>query len=351
MDVQQEAAQYPVRFVEGRPRSASLACVMERDPTVTSELATTPTPVLGQVPPADWPALGPFIFANNRTADGGVRCLHGDQGDDERSYVAELAELPAGEAAFWRAAGPSGETLGVVGCEIDTRQRRAWLRGPWAIPGVAVGFGSLETALLETLERALPQIHRLDAFPSETDETLVQVYDRARYCRMDVHRVMQAALGNGGAATVADSRIAPASRGDLQQWLPLHHHLFPGSYLSDDGLAAAIGDGTRLVLTAVLDGRLVGYLVAKDDTSMDELYVDYLGVDPAARGRGLGRGLLQHAMRWGEGRGRRQATLTVRQDRAEALSLYLQCGFRQVRAGVHWRKERVEVATLPVGER
>lgn len=297
------------------------------------------------VPPSEWPALGAFIFRSNRTADGRVRCLHGDQGNDERSHVAELADLPAAEAAFWSAAGPGGETLGAIGCVLDPTQRRAWIRGPWAVPGVS--SASLEAALLDTLERELPEVDRLDAFPSEDDETLAALYRGASYRRMDVHRVMQAALGDARTATAADARIRPARPDDLRQWLPLHHGLFPGSYLSDDEIEAAIGGGPHLVLTAWLDGRPAGYLVAKDDATMDELYVDYLGVDPAARGRGLGRALLLHAMRWAEGRGRRSAALTVRQDRAEALSLYLQCGFQQARAGVHWRKDRAEVAASP----
>jgi GNAT superfamily N-acetyltransferase len=253
------------------------------------------------VPPGEWPALGEFIFQNNRTADGRVRCLHGDQGDDERSHVAELADLPAGEAAFWRAADLRGATLGVIGCQIDRSQRRAWIRGPWAIPGPS--SASLEAALLNTLERALPDINRLDAFPSEDDETLLSLYSGAGYRRMAVHRVMQAALGDAGTAPGADARIKPARLDDLQHWLPLHHGLFPGSYLSDDDIAAAIGDGPRLVLSVWLDGRPAGYVVAKDDATMDELYVDYLGVDPGARGRGLGRALLLHAIRWGRAAG------------------------------------------------
>jgi ribosomal protein S18 acetylase RimI-like enzyme len=289
------------------------------------------------VPPSEWPALGAFIFRSNRTADGRVRCLHGDQGDDERSHVAELAELPAEEAAFWRATGARGETIGVIGCMTDRSQRRAWIRGPWAVPGPS--SASLEAALLDTLERALPEVDRLDAFASEDDAMLAALYHGAGYRRMDVHRVMQAALGNAATAAPADARITPARPDDLLQWLPLHHRLFPGSYLSDHEIAAAISHGPRLVLTAWLDGRPAGYLVAKDDTTMDELYVDYLGVDPAARGRGLGRALLLHALRWGTARGRRRAALTVRQDRAEALSLYLQCGFHHARAGVHWRKD------------
>ena len=306
-----------------------LACAMDFDPTATR------SHVPGRVAPAEWPALGAFIFQHNRTADGRVRCLHGEQGDDERSHVAELAELPADEAAFWRAVGARGETLGVIGCEIDHRERRAWLRGPWAVPGLSPG---LEAVLLDALERALPDIDRFDAFPSEDDETLNTLYRDAGYRRMDVHRVMQAPLGDRAKATTADARVVPARADDLPQWLPLHHSLFPGSYLSDDEIAAALGDGPRLVLTALLDGRPVGYLVAKDDATMDELYVDYLGVDPSARGHGLGRALLQHAMSWGEARGRRRAALTVRQDRSEAMSLYRQCNFEQVSAGVHWRR-------------
>ena len=329
--------------------AASVSFGMDLDPPATSKPATRRMLVPELVPPTDWPALGAFIFLSNRTADGRVRCLHGEQGSDERSHVVELAELPSGEAAFWRAAGSCGETLGVIGCEIDRSQRRAWIRGPWAVPGPS--SASLEAALLNTLERTLPEINRLDAFPSEDDETLAALYRGARYCRIDVHRVLQAALGDVGTAITADPRIRPARSGDLRQWLPLHHGLFPGSYLSDDEILAAISDGPRLVLTAWLDGRPAGYLVAKDDATMDELYVDYLGVDPAARDRGLGGALLRHAMRWGEGRGRGRAALTVRQDRKEALSLYLQCGFQQARAGVHWRKDRVKLAASPTAAR
>ena len=321
---------------------------MDLDPPATSAPVTPRMLVPERVPPADWPALGAFIFRNNRTADGRVRCLHGEQGGDERSHVAELAELASGSAGFWRAAGPCGEALGVIGCEVDSSQRRAWIRGPWAVPGPS--SASLEAALLDALERALPEITRLDAFPSEDDEPLATLYRGAGYGRLDVHRVMQAKLG-AGTATDADPRIRPARSDDFGQWLLLHHGLFPGSYLSDDEIAAAISDGTRLVLTAWLDGRPSGYLIAKDDATMDELYVDYLGVDPAARGNGLGRALLDGAMHWGACCGRGRAALTVRQDRKEALSLYLQCGFHQARAGVHWRKERAEFAASPAAER
>lgn len=311
---------------------------MDRDHTATSAAGASPMPGPAAVPPDEWPALGAFIFRSNRMADGRVRCLHGDQGDDEQSHINELAQLPTGEAAFWRACNARGDTLGVIGCTIDWAQRRAWVRGPWTVPGLSAP--SLAAELLNTLELCLPGILRFDAFPSQEDEALAALYGGAGYALMDVHHVMQGALDDAGAAADADARVCPTQPDDLRQWLPLHHGLFPGSYLSDDEIAAAIGDDTSLVLTAWLEGRPVGYLIAKDDTTAGELYVDYLGVEPAGRGRGLGRALLHHAIRWGAGRGRSRAALTVRQDRAEALSLYLQCGFVPTRVGMHWRKDR-----------
>lgn len=321
---------------------------MDAHPVANSGAETVTALVPTPVRPDEWPALGAFIFRCNRTADGRVRCLHGDQGDDERRHVAELAELKGGEAAFWHTRGTRGETLGVIGCAIDGVQQRAWIRGPWAAPGVR--SASTECALLDALERGLPGILRFDAFPSEDDAALNALYAGAGYQHLGVHRVMQAMLGEAEAAAATDARVRPARPDDLDHWLPLHHGLFPGSYLSDDEISAAIGDGRHLVLTAWQEDRPAGYLVAKDDTTADELYVDYLGVDAASRGRGLGRALLLQAIRWGAGRGRRHAALTVRQDRAEALSLYLQCGFRQVCAGAHWRKERLPVAASPAGE-
>lgn len=311
------------------------------DPVAPLAPLAPPGSVLSAVPHAAWSTLGAFVFRHNRTADGRVRCLHGDQGDDEAGHVAELAGLRAGEAAFWRASGADGRTLGVVGCEIDVVQRRVWLRGPWTAPGCPA---SLDATLLHALEQALPDVERLDAFPGEDDEPLAALYGGAGYRRMDVHRVMQASLGTAATPTEADARIRPAQPEDLRHWLPLHHGLFPGSYLSDDDIAATVGDGSHRVLTAWVDGRAAGYLVATDDTTADELYVDYLGVDPAFRCRGLGRALLRDALRWGTVQGRRRAALTVRQDRGEALSLYLQCGFRQTRAGVHWRMDRGQTA-------
>nr|WP_246312163.1 GNAT family N-acetyltransferase [Aquabacterium terrae] len=155
---------------------------------------------------------------------------------------------------------------------------------------------------------------------------------------MGVHRVLQAAL-----APLADTPL-PASHGsvrratpaDLAPLLAVHQALFPSSYLKDSDFERALSAEDRCVLVT---NDLAGYLHAKDDPEQDEVYIDYVGVAERARGQGLGHALLTAALAWGRTRGRRQASLTVREDRAAALRLYELAGFRQVSAGAHWRKE------------
>lgn len=336
-------------------------------------------PAIERVAAADWPALAPFIHRHNRRADGRERCLHAHQGDTVAQHAHELAALQADEAAFWRASDAGGATTALVGCEFDPALRRAWLRGPVAAGDLAQHGPRLLRALETALESA-PGIRCFDAFPAEDEPALNGLYAARGYRRMGVHRVLEADLaasaGAGAAAGQVQDLLAKASAdasdalgplsgmsamtaawplpfgvsvrrvhpGDLPPLLALHESLFPNGYLKPDDFAEALDDRARLVLAcAAGGGRLLGYLFAKDDPEQPEIYIDYLGTSPEARGQGLGRALLMQALSWGRALGRPRASLTVREDRAPALALYQRCGFRQVSAGVHWRRELPEV--------
>jgi ribosomal protein S18 acetylase RimI-like enzyme len=301
---------------------------------------TLPPGRLQRLPRADWPALAPFVHRHNQADGGGVRCLHAEQGDTAEQHAKELAELaalPDDEAAFWAVRDAAGGLVAMIGCEIDPALRRAWLRGPLLADR---HDEALARRLVEQLQHALaPAIHCFDAFPAEADEPLNRVYREAGYRPMGVYRVMQAALADlPPPRRPAGAPLArPATMADLASLLALHHALFRSSYLKDSDFEAALSADDRCVRVIEADARLAAYLYAKDDAAEDEVYVDYLGVDDASRGRGLGGTLLRAALAWGRTRGRRKASLTVRQDRPAALRLYEAAGFRQIRAGVHWR--------------
>jgi ribosomal-protein-alanine N-acetyltransferase len=76
------------------------------------------------------------------------------------------------------------------------------------------------------------------------------------------------------------------------------------------------------------DGEVVAFACAH--IVADELMINDLAVDPSARRRGIGSGLLRHIMDGARIRGCRLATLEVRPSNAPARALYEAFGFEVV---------------------
>lgn len=289
---------------------------------------------LVRVAPQDWPSLARPLFDWNRRPGGGVHCLHADQGADLAAHQAELAALPSDEAAFWMLA-DGNQPVAVFGCEVDAGLGRAWLRGP-LVKDRAV-LERLLPLVVPTLAAALPDVRQLDAFAAADGPWLNDWYAAAGFDAQELHRVLQAGLA--GRSIPPAAAVQPASMADIAAVTTLHEQLFAPAYLGEADFVRALAAGDRvLFVVRSADGTACGYLHAEDRPPQHEVYVDYLGVQPARRGRGLGRALLQAALHWAAQRGRPQVALTVREDRQRALNLYLDAGFVEISAGRHWRR-------------
>ncbi|MEU8540515.1 GNAT family N-acetyltransferase [Streptomyces sp. NPDC048717] len=95
-------------------------------------------------------------------------------------------------------------------------------------------------------------------------------------------------------------------------------------YRSDPGV-----DPSQCALLE-LDGRVVGFVNVTDRMleSRGVAYVRQLGIDPSARGRGLGGVLLGWAMGEARRRGRAGMVLTVDEENVRARALYRRLGWR-----------------------
>lgn len=82
----------------------------------------------------------------------------------------------------------------------------------------------------------------------------------------------------------------------------------------------------------VLGAEAVG-MVAVYQESAETAYVYSLWLDPAARGRGLGRLLVAAAVGWAQRRGVRTATLRMAPDNTTARRVYEDLGFSEVPTG------------------
>jgi ribosomal protein S18 acetylase RimI-like enzyme len=289
------------------------------------------------VEPAGWPALAAFIAERN-AADGDVRCLHSHAGDDAAAHADELRALGADEGHYCVAR--RGDTIvGVAGAEFDAALGRAWLRGPLVAAGE--DFGYLAGLLLDALCSHLPPgVDRHDAFVSaRCDEALRFYRDRgfgadAGHDEFTLHATPAPYAVNAGLELVLPD---PAWRDAVGG---LHQAEFPGGYATADALFAPPA-ADRFTRIALVGGSPAGYVHAHFDAQWQEGYVDFLAVAPWARGRGLGRALLQAATDWSFRPMRARAvTLTVRADREAARALYLSAGFTCVRRGIGLRRQR-----------
>ena len=287
-----------------------------------------------RLPPQEWPDLAGFIVDWNTRPDGGVHCLHAQRGDDAASHAADLAVLSPDSAAFW-VLRDGAEQLAVVGCEFDSALQRAWVRGPlWANPRAAA---PLLAMVGPALESALPAIRHFDAFPTLGSEPLNAWLPAAGYAPRLAYTVLRAPIAAMPAQDLPTVRRATPA--DVATVSALHREMFPDGYLTEADLVRAL-DADDCVLFVASEGAAVpsGYLYVQDALAEQEAYIDYLGVDPARRGLGLGRALLAAAARWGAAHGRAHVGLTVSDDRPSALALYRRNGFVEISAARHWRK-------------
>src|SRR3989442_631632 len=93
----------------------------------------------------------------------------------------------------------------------------------------------------------------------------------------------------------------------------------------------AAHDGRPSLLGLTAQGRAV--LVVKQSRSVAQLRL--LIVEPSARGRGLGRRLVEECIAFARAKGYRRLVLWTQSNLAAARALYWRCGFRRVRKERH----------------
>ncbi|HEV2387675.1 MAG TPA: ribosomal protein S18-alanine N-acetyltransferase [Candidatus Acidoferrales bacterium] len=95
---------------------------------------------------------------------------------------------------------------------------------------------------------------------------------------------------------------------------------------------------------AELSGAVAGFVVAR--IAADELEILNLAVDPAERGRGIGRELLARVLAFGGEAGARRAVLEVRESNQGARRFYAAQGFAAVGRRPGYYRDPVEDALL-----
>jgi ribosomal-protein-alanine N-acetyltransferase len=124
-----------------------------------------------------------------------------------------------------------------------------------------------------------------------------------------------------------DAVVSDAAPGDAAAIAGLHAASFRRGW-SDGEVEQLLRDPSVVADRATMGRDLVGFILARQ--AADEAEILSIAVDEGARGRGLGRRLLQRNLRRLAGLGVRAVFLEVGADNEAALSLYRSMGFKQV---------------------
>ena len=148
----------------------------------------------------------------------------------------------------------------------------------------------------------------------------------------DELRLRARRCGRGRAGRRADAGsdgVRTVTGADLPSIDPLHEAEFPATYFSAAQLVERAASGEQVVLVAEgVDGAFAGYIAGRVQPD-GEGYIDFVAVDPAGRGTGVGRRLITGLVRRvlpATTTGR--VSLTVQEHRAPARALYESLGFR-----------------------
>lgn len=98
------------------------------------------------------------------------------------------------------------------------------------------------------------------------------------------------------------------------------------------------------VFVAETDGQVVGYITTWIDPEAAMGFIPNLAVDASARGLGIGRALIEHALRHFRAQGIRHARIETLEQNPIGQTLYPSVGFREVARQIHYC---IELPELP----
>jgi ribosomal protein S18 acetylase RimI-like enzyme len=259
---------------------------------------------------------------------------------DEQAISVQLTDLEPVGLDGTVVAVDGDRIVGVLAAEWDDDPPRVWWHGPVVARGW--DWQAVADALDAAARRLLPASVREEEHAPD-----------ARHEELPAFAARHGAVAGEGSVVLGrqldGTTVAPSDRpggssldgivirgfeeADRPAVAALHDALFPDTHARGH----RIDEGTdRLVLVAVRDGQVVGYVAAEQQED-GEGYVDYLGVDEAIRGRGLGTALVDLACAQLRARGSSSVHLTVRTSNVAARRVYAACGFTEERILVPWR--------------
>lgn len=258
--------------------------------------------------------LAAFLARLNPEPEHHIGYCGADEAEILHALQNDFDEVPA-QRAF--ALAERGEQLiGALGFDADLETGHLELWGPFA-------NGDDRAAVAEKLWHTLewpPEVTQLELFCNAEN---VLCADFALHQGFTEGPRVQILSAVPGVDAETSSVLEPR---DFDTFVALHDTLFPGTYYSGATILTLLGPHRQVFAERDASG-LCGYALAEVAPEFGEGSLEFVGVAPGARGRGLGAKLVRSALTWTFSLGVREVTLTVSASNEAAGRLYRRAGF------------------------
>lgn len=260
-------------------------------------------------------------------------------GEDEADVRASLAECIIPPAEGFMMAYDDAQLVGIFGVDADPEINRAWLFGPLVEHAY---WHTVADQLYSSVLSLIPaNIHDHDLFCDVQNVHMEEFAARHGFPLNSENAVMTLARGNYIPSAKRVSRVLIYKEGFFDQFEKLHDELFPNTYFTARQIVEKRDRNHHLIL-AVDDDRLLGYHFCKIEPESESGYIDFIGIDSSARGRGIGADLLASGVEWMlSAPTTKRISLTVNADNIPARNLYEKIGFVTKRVMRGYRKQVV----------
>jgi ribosomal protein S18 acetylase RimI-like enzyme len=260
-------------------------------------------------------------------------------GEGEADVRASLAECLIPTADGFRLAYEQDQLVGVFGVDADPEISRAWLFGPLVEHD---DWHTIADQLYAEVLALIPvDIQDYDLFCDVQNIRLEAFAARHGFPLRSENAVMTMPRPDYKPAAKRQTQIADYREEFLEQLEQLHKTLFPNAYFTARQMVEKVDEKHRLLL-ALEDGQVLAYHFCKIEPEAELGYVDFIGTDASARGRGVGADLLAAGIDWMlVAPSTKKVSLTVNADNVAARSLYERFGFVTERIMRGYRKRVV----------
>ena len=226
------------------------------------------------------------------------------------------------------------QIVGVLGLDYDSEIGRVWVHGPII---AAADWNAVADDLYHAAQAALNQSadHEM-SFDLENIQGITFAEQRGFEVYGDCYILF---VDRSQLATIPAQQAEPYRAEFAEQFIALQNSLFPSASTTAQQILKQLDEQHRLLL--MTDGdTLLGYIYAVVEPQSGEAFIDFVGVSEAARGRGIGRKLVQAGVHWlFRWPSIENVCLVVRTDNASAYHLYTSAGFKRERTFRALRKD------------